>query len=148
MKAFEEINSLIQLDIDAVEAYDQAIKNTDHGEIRANLQRFQKDHESHIETLSKELKKLGEKPPERTKDIKGFLIEGFTAIRSLTGTEGALKAMLMNEKLTTKTYHDALDCDTPAPVKDIIRKNYEDEKRHLKYIQEALDTRFWKQGAA
>jgi len=143
MKAFEEINSLIQLDIDAVEAYKQALKNIDFPSIHQSLESFRQDHEEHIKALSDEIRQLGGKPMERSQDFKGFLIEGFTAIRSITGVEGALKAMLGNEKLTTKTYEKALSADVPASTKDIIRKNYEDEKKHLKYIEDALDLKVW-----
>ena len=143
MQTFEEINSLIQLDIDAVEAYKQALRNIDFPSIYSSLEGFRQDHEEHIRALSAEIHQLGGKPIERSQDFKGYLIEGFTAIRSVTGVEGALKAMLGNEKLTTQTYEKALDADVPVSTKNIIRKNYEDEERHLKYIENALDLKSW-----
>ena len=137
--------SLIQLDIDAVRAYEQALKNIDHIEIKDTIKGFQQDHERHTQDLSEEVRKLGEKPPELTPDLKGFVLEGFTAIRSLTGTEGALKAMATNEKITNKNYEDALTWDMPLEIKEIVRKNYEDEKRHLSYINDAISRQLWKQ---
>ena len=52
--------------------------------------------------------RLGGNPPKRSVDLKGLLLEGFTALRSVTGTEGALKAMQSNEKTTNKKYQEAL----------------------------------------
>lgn len=137
-KLIAKLNDLIQLDIDAVEAYKQALKNIDDKSVYDKINQFCLDHERHIIDLSQAVRKLDGKPIERSQDFKGFLIEGFTAIRSATGTEGALKAMKTNEKLTNQKYHDAMILDLPAEIKLIIEKNYADEKRHLDYIQSVL----------
>src|SRR5690625_4396391 len=104
----ERLNSLIQLDVDAVGAYDQAIERIDTPSIQSDIMRFRDDHKRHITDLSTLVERLGGKPVEASPDFKGFLIEGFTALRSITGTEGALKAMKGNEELTNKRYEDAL----------------------------------------
>ncbi len=132
------LNNLAQLDIDAISAYKQALKNIDDNEIAAALKTFQQDHQRHVEDLTVTVKKLGGNPPNFTPDIKGFLLQGFTAIRSLTGTVGALKAMQSNEKLTTKTYEEAMQENYPSDIKSLIEKNFNDEKRHYRYIQETL----------
>src|SRR4051812_38509766 len=87
------MNSLIKLDIDATRAYSQAMDNIDVTEVREQLAEFKADHERHITDLSSEIISMGGTPTSPTPDLKGFFIENFTAIRSLTGTEGALKAM-------------------------------------------------------
>lgn len=138
---------LIQLDIDAVFAYEQAIERVEVLEIKEQLRFFQGDHERHIADLSNYVVALGERPPERSRDFKGFLIEGFTALRSVTGTEGALKAMQSNEKTTNKQYDEALSWELPADARAIVERNYEDEKRHLRYITEALEARKWEHAA-
>jgi hypothetical protein len=51
------------------------------------------DHKRHIELLASEIPTLGGTPPDYSPDFKGYLISGFTSLRSITGTEGALKAM-------------------------------------------------------
>jgi demethoxyubiquinone hydroxylase (CLK1/Coq7/Cat5 family) len=79
--------------------------------------------------------------------LKGYLIEGFTALRSMTGTEGALKAMRTNEKITNKNYDKALSQDLPADVAAIVRRNRDDERRHLEYIETALSNRVWETAA-
>lgn len=142
-KVIEKLNKLAQLDIDAVEAYKQALKNIDSKDVFEKINQFCLDHERHILDLTQAVRNLGGNPVEKTLDVKGFLIEGFTAIRSATGTEGALKAMKMNEKLTNSQYDDAVKCDWPANVRDIIERNYADEKRHLQYIESVLVNKPW-----
>src|SRR5690606_9370068 len=96
------LNDLIQLDVDAVNAYEQAIERIDIPQVAADLEQFKGDHQRHIEELSAEVMRLGGEPPDRSPDLKGYLLEGFTALRSVTGTEGALKAMRSNEVTTNK----------------------------------------------
>ncbi|HBG26513.1 MAG: hypothetical protein A2Y10_00955 [Planctomycetes bacterium GWF2_41_51] len=138
---YEKLSSLIQLDIDAANAYDQAIEKCDDALVREHLETYKEDHQRHIDELSAYLTDYDMEPPEEKPDFKGVLIEGFTAMRSVTGTEGALKAMRTNEKLTNKKYNEAMDWDVDLDAKDIIMRGYEDEKTHLIYIEEQLSVR-------
>lgn len=137
-KAIRKVNTLIQLDIDAVHAYQQAIQNIDEEDIRTKLTEYKEDHERHIRELSSHVRLNGGEPPDYSPDFKGFLIKGFTALRSATGTAGALKAMETNEKLTNKKYAEASEWDVPLEARTIIQRNYSDEQRHLEYVQEKL----------
>jgi uncharacterized protein (TIGR02284 family) len=139
----KNLNSLIQLDIDAIHAYEQAMKNVAEMHIRDQLAEFRNDHHMHFRELSSVVQSMGGTPPEFSPDFKGFFIQGFTALRSATGTEGALKAMETNEKLTNKNYEEASSWDLPIATLSLVRSNFEDEKRHLSYIQTALKDRIW-----
>lgn len=138
----EELGSLAQLDIDAVHAYEQAIEKIDLPVIREHMMRYRDDHQRHVTELSAAIRELGGEPPEYSPDLKGFLISGFTSLRSMTGTEGALKAMLSNEKLTNKKYEQARDWP-PNAYQELILKNYEDERRHIGYIEAAIENKAW-----
>lgn len=142
-----KLNSLVKLDIDAVHAYDQAIQKIDLMEVRTRLEEFKSDHQRHIQDLSSKISGLGGTPPEYKRDFKGYLLQGFTALVSITGNEGALKAMQSNEKLTNKNYDDALSWDFSPDVKDLIRKNREDERRHLQYIEQCINMKVWEKAA-
>src|SRR4030088_3012919 len=121
MTPIRAVQDLIHLDMDAIKAYEQAIKACDHENVAAQLRSFQGDHQRHVNDLSEELRKLGEQPDVRT-DIKGFFIEAFTAITA-HGTKSALMAMRGNEQLTTASHHAALDRrDRPVPAHAVIRK--------------------------
>jgi uncharacterized protein (TIGR02284 family) len=136
----EVLSDLVQLDVDATYAYEQALKQIDDKKIYADIEGFRDDHLRHIDELSALIKELGGTPPDKSRDLKGFVIEGFTALRSVTGTKGALSAMEGNEKLTNKNYQSAID-DNPdfsTRVMNLLKKNYGDEQRHLHYIQSTL----------
>jgi rubrerythrin len=135
-----QLEKLIQLDVDATHAYDQAIKNVDEQVIKDKLLLFQGDHRRHIDLLSAKVLELGGTPPELASDFKGFFISGFTALRSLTGTKGALEAMETNEKLTTSKYQDAAQLVWPTDITSVIQSNLADEQRHLAFVREAIAT--------
>lgn len=132
------LNSLIKLDIDAVSAYNQTIDQVQESDIRERFIQYRDDHERHIAVLSEVVRSLGEKPPERSKDFRGFLIQGFTTIMGLGSTQPALQAMENNEKLTNKKYKEATGWDLDLEMRKIIDGAYEDEQKHLAYIQQKL----------
>jgi demethoxyubiquinone hydroxylase (CLK1/Coq7/Cat5 family) len=141
----KKLASLAQLDYDAMAGYEQAIKRIPDSDrtIRDELQAFHDDHRRHVDDLSAMIITLGQRAPEISKDIKGRLIEGMTAMMSMTGTSGALKGMQQNERLTNKRYGDSVqDPDFAAYTADLqalLRKNYQDEQRHLSAINAALE---------
>lgn len=140
----KKLAALVQLDIDAVHAYQEAIEKIDHAPIREQLARYREDHNQHITALSAQIRKLGEVPPEFAPDFKGYIIQGFTSLRSATGTQGALKAMHTNEKLTNAGYNDAAEWqDLPMGIKQIIAMALEDERRHIEFIEYSLEHKTW-----
>jgi rubrerythrin len=144
-QTIKTLRDLMQLDYDAVLAYTRAIDGIEpqYADIRTRLGEFRDDHERHIRELSDVIVALGGTPPERARDFKGVLIEGMTAVESAMGTEWALRAMRTNEKLTNKRYEHALELELPPEVSELIRRNYDDEQRHLAWIIDALDRRVW-----
>ena len=143
----DNLNRLIKLDVDAVNAYKQAIDACTMEEIRSKLVQFQEDHQRHIRDLSQQVRLFGGTPEVET-SWAGFLIEGFTAITS-QGDHSALVAMRGNEELTNRTYESALDAqDLPVDVRALLERNFSDEQRHLSWIKYQLDMRVWERKAA
>jgi rubrerythrin len=146
MAAADDVNRLVtlmQLDRDAVRAYEEAIAAIDIPEIRDRLEEFREDHEHHVEALEAAIGRLGGTPPEPAPDAMGYVIEGYTAIRAAMGIAGALRAMKSNEALTTAAYEAALALELPADVKRMVERHRDDERRHLAYIEAVLEDRVW-----
>lgn len=134
----DRLNDLIQLDVDAVEAYEQAIKHIGYKDIAKRFREYQDDHRAHITNLTALVQQMGGTPLKPTPDLKGYLIEGFTALMSLTGAKQALEAMKSNEKLTNRKYQEAVDQPFPEEVMNLLRTNLSQERWHLSYIEEIL----------
>lgn len=135
----ETLNELIQLDFDAIKAYEQALDRVDDDEVDSDLESFKADHERHIEDLSQLVRELGGVPKDVGRDLKGVMLEGLTALRSATGTLGALRAMRMNEKLTNRTYEKAVSLPMPSHARAVLAVNFEDERRHLLAIESHIE---------
>ncbi|UQA58287.1 DUF2383 domain-containing protein [Polyangium aurulentum] len=147
MKILEKLNSLIMLDVDAVHAYDQAIEACEILTVKDTLTEFRNDHERHIHDLSEQVRALGG-TPEVHRDLKGFVIEGFTALMS-RGDHSALLAMRGNEELTNRVYKAALEMEDLSPeARTVIERNYADEQRHVSWINNQLSARVWERKAA
>jgi uncharacterized protein (TIGR02284 family) len=138
----EALSKLVQLDIDAVHAYGQGVKEIDDPIIKERLLKFQSEHRRHISDLSQKIDDLGGQPPEPAQDFKGFLIEAFTAIRSFTGLKGSLQALKITEEIANRHYGEVVSWEAPSEVKEVLRIFFSQEKIHLDYISsnlEALD---------
>ncbi|GFO65276.1 ferritin-like domain-containing protein [Geomonas paludis] len=134
----DRLNDLIQLDVDAVEAYEQAIKHIGYKDIAKRFSEYQDDHRNHITNLTALVQQMGGTPTKPTPDLKGYLIEGFTALMSLTGAKQALEAMKGNEKVTNRKYQEAVAQPFPEEVMEVLRTNLSQEQWHLSYIDELL----------
>jgi rubrerythrin len=138
-QTIETLNDLLQLDTDAVILYEQAIEHVEGDPLRMDLELFQADHERHITDLRQLVLDLGGQPIEIKRDLKGAVLQAVTAMRSLTGTKGALKAMRMNEKLTNRTYEKAMQGELPVRVSRLVAQNLDDERRHLATIEAHIE---------
>lgn len=136
----EKLRALMQLDYDAIMAYQAAIERIDVESIQEQLTRFMGDHGRHVHDLKDAIESLGgDAPKDPGRDLKGVLLEGLTAVRSMLGTASALRAMRRNEQLTNKAYEEALEADLPPEIRELVLRNREDEARHLAYIVMALE---------
>jgi uncharacterized protein (TIGR02284 family) len=141
-KIIEELNELIRFDYDAIGAYDEAIDDIKEAMIRDQLVLFRGDHQRHVSELSVIVSRFGGTPPTRP-GIKGVVRKTMTKVAGLAGTEATLRAMKSNEEVLNKTYIHHASMDFPADVLDRIRRNLDDERRHLAYIEQCLIDRPW-----
>ncbi len=129
------LNDLIQVDIDTFHVYTQAAQNVKNKELKELLLSFAANHEEHVNILSKLVLDLGGHPPSFSRDFKGFLTSGYTAIKVAGGKLRTLDAMETNEIISKRYYNKALSMTLPRNIKEIINRNLNDEKRHLHTIQ-------------
>ncbi|WP_438006681.1 helix-hairpin-helix domain-containing protein [Sorangium sp. So ce321] len=138
MAALEQIVGLILLDMAAAEAYRVAIGACKTPEIRRQLETFRGDHERHARDLSDA---LGASLPEQ-RDERGQCIQRYTEL-SAREDRTALVAMRGNEELTNDAYASALASDLPDDVRRMVEANWQDERRHIRWINEEIRTRGW-----
>ena len=89
--SIDALNNLLMLDHDAVRAYTAAIDRIRVPSLAEKLTTFRTDHERHISDLISEILRLGGLPKSHP-DLRGPLLLGVTAFRSLMSDEQALKS--------------------------------------------------------
>lgn len=144
----EKLTSLCNLDNDAIKSYDSALKKINEEGIHDTIKGFRDDHARHVDSLSRIITGLGGTAPSTSGDVRGLFLSGMTALQSITGTEGALKSLESGEKITNKSYEDAVSQDFPPDILSVLSRNYQDEKMHLEYVSKALETRIWEKKRA
>jgi len=147
-RSYSVLTNLMHVDLDASRAYAQAIEALAVTAIRRRLEAFRADHERHIASLAAEIRALGMAPPPRDEARRGFLLAGYTAIFASMGIEAALRALRANETLTNQRYDEALAADLPNAVRQLIERSRLDERRHIRFLEDAIDKRSWEGAGA
>lgn len=135
----EKLNDLIQLDFDAIEAYQAAIERLESADCRQHMETFMRDHERHTANLSEQVRLLGGTP--KTKgDFMAMLTKGKVVIGQLAEDKGILMAMNANEAVTNKTYEKVLaELGGHPAAEAVVRGNLADERRHKAWIEQKLE---------
>ncbi len=134
----KQLNALIALDFDAIEAYEAAIARLNELSDKAQLTRFLGDHQRHLVDLVPLVREFGGEPTTKA-DFKKVLVKGKVVLAGLAGDRAVLEAMKSNEEATTKTYRNAIeDHEFPDHARAVLERNFADEQRHLAWIEQRL----------
>lgn len=136
MANLDVVTDLYEHDLAARDVYKQVIESLSAEDQKVTLQEFLEDYEHHISELSSLIEEGSGKRPSETKTMKGTLLSGYSTVRSMISEHGALKALKMAEEIVYKRYQDASSQSLPDDQMAIINKNYDDEKKHMKYLNQ------------
>ena len=137
-----ELNDLLQLDHDAVQAYALAIRALTNIGRRETLIRFRGDHERHISELTTVIRRYGGMPIELPHLPTGPLKLAMQKAGTLGGDRAILLAFKTNERQSRDKYASAAEGvgALPADVQEIVRRAADDEARHYEWAEEQLVT--------
>lgn len=134
-----ELNKLINLDYDAIAAYEAAIERLNNAEYRERLREFKGDHQRHTRKLEECVRRFGGKTV-TSGDIRKVLAKGKVILGNINHDKGVLEAMKSNENQTNRLYEEALQKLGDEPeVAGILLRNLEDERRHRLWLVSTLD---------
>lgn len=132
------LNDLIQLDYNAIHAYDAAIARIDDVEHQRQLAEFKEDHERHTRELDSVIRGLRGKP------VNGAIIShvvtaGKVVLADMMGDQAVLKAMKTNMDDTNKAYERAAGRrDLPPEAVPVIQAALGDERRHREWFEKTI----------
>lgn len=133
------LNDLLQLDHDAVGAYDVALENVQDGDHALRIEAFRQDHERHIRDLNDVILALGGVPtnePHAAAPIRQTLEELVASV----GDEALLTVWRRNEQRITGRYTEYAREAVfwPPAAKRVIDQNALDEEKHLRWVEGVL----------
>ncbi|HEX2093588.1 MAG TPA: ferritin-like domain-containing protein [Longimicrobiaceae bacterium] len=139
-EVLDALNDLLQLDHDAIGAYDIAIERLQDRDHANQIAGFRLDHERHIRDLNEAIARLGGTPmnePHATGPFK----QALQSLGGLAGDKGLLIAWRVNE-LQVRTKYDtyaARAVHWPDDLKRLVDRNALDEERHYEWVTQVLD---------
>lgn len=132
----DAVKALVELDYDAVEAYEAAINRMTKEAYKSQLQKFKEDHQRHIRELNVVLK-AHNKEEINAPSAKQWLTKGRVVLGGLIGDTSILQAMHSNEEDTNDAYEKMNTHEGKwKDAEDVLKRGLEDEKRHKKWIED------------
>lgn len=134
-----ELNDLLQLDYDAVQAYSVAIKSLQNQSYSQQLREFRLDHERHIDELVVLIQKLGGAAVELPHLPTGLFKLAVQGVATAGGDRAILTAFKANERQVRDKYRRAAQGRHSPDVQPMIQRAAADEARHYAWVLETLE---------
>ena len=133
------LNDLLQLDHDAIGAYDIAIEKLADRDHANQILGFRRDHERHIQELNELIAGLGGEAKNQP-HLTGPFKQALQSLGAIGGDKGVLASFRQNELQVRSKYelYAAKANHWPQNVKRAIDRNALDEERHYRWVADAL----------
>ena len=133
-----QLNDLLQLDHDAVQAYSLAITLLESEAYKETLRRFRGDHERHIGDLTELIRAHGGLPIQLPHIPSGVFKLAVQAAAAAGGDAEVLLAFRANERQVRDKYRRAAQRALLADVAGVVRRNASDEETHFTWAVDTL----------
>ncbi len=125
---------LLELEYDALEAYETAIKRLTNNDYKQKLTEFSADHKRHLMELSVVLA-AHDVEFESRPSAKQWLTKGKVILAEILGDKQILAAMRSNEEDTNSAYERMLSRkDIWEDALDILIRGLADERKHKDWL--------------
>ncbi len=139
-EVLDGLNDLLQLDHDAIAAYEIAIEKVGNPDWVDQIAGFMLDHERHVRQLNEVILELGG-TPRNEPHVTGPFREALQSLGALGGDRGLIVAFRANELRSQRKYdrYASRANRWPPNVKRVVDGNALDEERHVRWASEVLD---------
>ena len=136
------VQALINLENDALEAYDETIERLENPHCIQKVKEFREDHYQHLAALEKIAAASNIEIGEGS--MKSLMTKGKVMIADMVGDDEAiLGAMKTNENDTVSAYENALEKDfLTRELQQLCEKGAQDERRHRAWMEQAAEGNF------
>jgi uncharacterized protein (TIGR02284 family) len=133
-----DLNDLLRLDHDAIQAYGVAIENLENESFRQTLRQFRSDHERHVTELGRLIQTHGGTPASSAHLTTGLFKVTVQQVGRVGGDRGILLAFELNERQARDKYWRYVEQPHPPRVQAVLRRNATEEDRHYSWVIETL----------
>jgi hypothetical protein len=134
-----KVRALMQVEVDALRAFDEAMRVIDHAATCARLASFRADHLQHLRDLIHGTQvEIGV-----TLDVPAPDPDSVVTVGRADDTRKALCALRISKWVTLRVYDDAAARGLPGALREAAVRHRRDEARHLAWLDQALATRSW-----
>jgi rubrerythrin len=133
-----ELNDLLMLDNDAVQAYTLAIRLLQNLDYKRQLEEFRADHERHIDELSQLIRSREGVPLDLPHLPSGVFKLAVQAVGVAGGDRAVLLAFKANERQVRDKYRRCARAVHAADVTSVLARAADDEARHYEWVLETL----------
>src|SRR5262245_50571311 len=137
-----DLNDLLRLDHDALQAYGIAIGALTNLEYRRQLESFRADHERHITELSELIRSRNAMPIDLPHMPSGAFKLALQAIGVAGGDRTLLLAFKANERQVRDKYRRVARMIHPSDVTSVLSRASDDETRHYLWVLGTLEDDF------
>lgn len=135
-----QLNDLLQLDVDAVQAYALAIRQLESKVRKQTIRRYQADHRRHISELKRVIKAHDGAPLAVSHIPTGPFKLAMQGIGSFGDDKVVLLAFKTNERQGRDIYHRAATkSGLPRDVARVLKRAATDETRHYRWAEKELE---------
>lgn len=134
-----DLNDLLQLDHDAVNAYTVAIDTLKSDDFRERLVAFRSDHKRHIEEIAALVRSRGATPVELPHVSTGPFKLAMQAAAAPGSDAVILLAFKANERQVRDKYRERSRREYPAEVAEVLRRAAVDEDTHYMWVTHTLE---------
>ncbi|MDQ4080104.1 MAG: ferritin-like domain-containing protein [Gemmatimonadota bacterium] len=134
-----QLNDLLQLDVDAVQAYALTIRQLESKVRKQTVRRYQADHRRHIADLKRLIKAHDGAPMPVSHIPTGPFKLAMQAIGSFGDDKAVLLAFKINERQGRDKYRRvAMGRGLPRGVARVLKRAARDEERHYRWADKEL----------
>jgi rubrerythrin len=138
-----DLNDLLKLDHDAVQAYGLAIKALSSETLRTQLREHRADHERHVDELSQLIRSRGGTPVSLPHLPTGAFKLAVQAIGATGDDRSVLVAFKANERQVRDKFRRAAQREHDADIMSVLARAAEDEARHYQWALDSLRALGW-----
>jgi uncharacterized protein (TIGR02284 family) len=129
------LNELIELEYDAIAAYEQALSRLDGERHKPMLGLFMRTHQRRVRELGQRVRSLGG-VPRGGWEVRRIVTRGRIEIGALAGDEAIFRAMSRNEDDAVTAYERAAKrlSGLGGDIRLLVERYLADERRHRSWI--------------